>query len=396
MINKKYKYLIACSGGPDSMALLDIYRSKGYSIEVGHVNYHKRDTSNRDEEIVKNYCEKYNIVFNKFDYEASNVKGNFQADARIARYEFFNDVCIKHNLNGVLVAHQEDDLIETYLMQKAKKLGVKFYGLTYSNELYGVNVYRPLLDKTKKQLEDYCKKHNIEYGIDESNLTDHYERNKVRHSKVEKMSRQQRDEILLDILRDNNELLTIENKTLKFMYKGPRFGTNDFINFKYLPKLIREIFDTKMSNKTVDEIIRQLKTCDHFVLLKNNIYLVKEYDYIEYFKKPDKYSYKLKDIELGDYGYFRIQRTSKDRFSGVTVSEKDFPLTIRNYEEGDSIAMSYGTKKVNRFFIDNKISYRERLTWPVVLNKEGSAILVPGIGCDINHYSNKHSMFVLK
>lgn len=396
MINKKYKYLIACSGGPDSMALLDMYRSYGYLIEVGHVNYHKRDSANRDEKIVKDYCDKYQIVFNKLDYDPSTVKGNFQSDARKARYEFFNDVCNKHGLYGVLVAHQEDDLLETYLMQKQKKLGVEFYGLRYSNELYGVNVFRPLLDKTKKQLEDYCKRKHIEYGIDESNLSDHYERNRVRHNKVEKMSREQRNLLLQEILIKNNELLSIENEVYRYLLSGPRFDSDEFVNFKYLSKLIRVIFNTKMSSKTVEEIIRQLKICKHFVLLKNNVYLVKEYDYIEYFDKPNTYSYKLKDIEIGDYGYFKVQKTSKDKFAGVTVSKQDFPITIRNYKEGDAILMRYGTKKINRFFIDNKISYKERLTWPIVLNADGSAILVLGIGCDINHYSIKHNMFVLK
>ena len=45
--DKKRKYLIACSGGPDSMALLDMYYQKGCYVEVAHVNYHKRDTAKR-------------------------------------------------------------------------------------------------------------------------------------------------------------------------------------------------------------------------------------------------------------------------------------------------------------------------------------------------------------
>ena len=116
---------------------------------------------------------------------------------------------------------------------------------------------------------------------------------------------------------------------------------------------------------------------------------------MEVFDELCNYSYKLKDIEIKDYDYFKIQKSSKDKFAGVTVSEDDFPLTIRNYREGDSILMRYGTKKINRFFIDNKISYKDRLIWPIVLNRHGSAILVPGIGCDKDHYSSKHNLFVV-
>ena len=58
--------------------------------------------------------------------------------------------------------------------------------------------------------------------------------------------------------------------------------------------------------------------------------------------------------------------------------------------------MTYGTKKLNRFFIDNKIRLKDRLLWPVMVNKNASAILVPEIGCDIKHYSEKHNVFMIK
>ena len=396
MINKKNRYLIACSGGPDSMALLHMFNKKGYQLEVAHVNHHKRDTAKRDEDIVRDFCKKNNIVFNKLDLDLNKCKGNFQAFARKERYEYFKKICNEHNLDGVLLGHQKDDVIETYLMQKSKKVGVKEYGLAYHNNLYGVEVYRPLLNKSKNELIEYCKKNNVKYGIDESNLEDHYERNKVRHSRVEKMSEKQKDEIIRQIKSDNLEALNKEKQVTKFIdsHKG-RYDYKQFIEFPYLKVLLRRIFGTNLSDKYLDEMIRQLQSCKKCVFLRNNIYLVKEYDYIETFTKPLTYSIKIKENGYGDYEYFRIVKKSKKLLTGATVSKDDYPLTIRNYMEGDSIKMKYGTKKVNRFFIDNKISYRQRLTYPVVFNRDGIAILVPGIGSNFTHYSLKNNIYVV-
>ena len=395
-INKDRKYLIACSGGPDSMALLDMCFKAHYKIEVAHVNYHKRQSADRDEKIVSDYCLRNNITFNKLDFNPNVVKGNFQSYARKARYDWFAFICEIHNLDNVLVAHQQDDLIETYLMQKNKKLGVKEYGLASSNTIYGARVIRPLLDKTKKQLQDYCDKHSIEYGIDESNLTDHYARNIVRHNKVEKMTNEERENIILEIYQKNIEILTIKNNALKYIYSKDKYPCDEFVELPYAKQVIREIFDISMSDKYLEELLRQLKQAETFKLKRNNIYLVKEYGYVYYFKDLGNYSFKVNEGELFYTDFFKIQRTGKDNMSCAHVSKDDFPLTIRNYKEGDCIQMRYGTKKINRFFIDNKIAFKDRLIWPIVLNKKGIAILVPGIGCNIDHYDKKPNIFVIK
>ena len=394
--DKETKYLIACSGGPDSMALLDMYYKKDMHIEVAHVNYHKRQTALRDQNIVKDYCDARNIVFNLLEIFPEDVKGNFQAYARKVRYEFFAEICAKHNLDLVLVAHQQDDLIETYLMQKAKKIGVKEYGLAGHNEIYGAKVYRPLLDNTKAELIKYCDKNKIPYGVDESNLESNYTRNKIRHNDVEKMSREDRLLILNEIIMKNIEYFTIENDSLKYLYSSNVFDAEEFVNYPNIKSVLRNLFNISMSDKYLDEIIRQLKHNTSFKLLRNNIYLVKEYGLIKYFNKPEGYSFKVKYDEYFNTDYFKIQKSGKDSFSCAKVDKDDYPLTIRNYREGDCIAMKYGTKKINRFFIDHKISLQERLTWPIVLNKNNTAILVPGLGCDKFHYDKKPNIYVIK
>jgi len=391
VLNKK-KYLVAVSGGPDSMALLDMMKNK-YELVVAHVNYHHRETSNRDEKIVRNYCKKNNIKFCLKNYKES--KGNFQDQARIFRYKFFEELIKKYKLEGVLVAHHKDDLIETYLLQKKRGSGVSYYGLNKNSNIFNIKVIRPLLKYTKDDLINYVHKHNISYGIDESNLTNDYSRNKIRHSVVEKMSLKEKDKLIKEINSLNSKQQKEIKETKKFINNKTKFKYDRFISYKYLNRLIRELTTYDLSDKYVSELIKQLKSVDTLEVLIHNKYLVKEYGYIEVFEKPLDYHYVLRKIEYKKYDYFKLSKKGTS-FEGVTLSKNDFPITIRNYQQGDKIKMLYGTKKINRWFIDNKISSFDRKTWPIMLNSKQSAILVPGIGCDRDHYSPKHSVFMVK
>ena len=390
------RYLIGVSGGPDSMALLDMARKKYRHIEAAHVNYHKRDSAKRDENIVRRYCRKYGIAFHILNLNPDKVKGNFQSYARIERYSFFERICNKNKLDGVLVAHHKDDHIETYLMQKERKLGVEYYGLAKENTLYGVKVYRPLLDYTKQDLIKYCEDNNIEYGIDESNLEDDYARNRIRHSKVDKMSLKQKNHLVLKIEKENKKKYKANQYAEKYLDKEI-YTVKQFLRLKYLNEFMHLYFPHK-SDIHIKEILRQLETGKQCIFKSEYIYLVKQYNKVSVFKVPEEYSYtfkSLKDMKSKSYKYFRLAKKGSSK-NGVTVSAKDFPIIIRNCHDNDEIKMTYGTKKLNRFFIDNKIRLKDRLLWPVMVNKNASAILVPEIGCDIKHYSEKHNVFMIK
>lgn len=81
---------------------------------------------------------------------------------------------------------------------------------------------------------------------------------------------------------------------------------------------------------------------------------------------------------------------------GITLSAEDFPITIRNVRAGDAIAFKFGHKKIHRYFIDEKIPYEERISWPVVVNKQGEVIFVCNLGSNITHFTNKPNLFVVK
>ena len=378
------------------MALLDMARLSGVYLEVAHMNYHHRPTADRDEKLVRSYCRKYSIKFHRCDFDENRYPGNFQSAARNARYDFFKKTVDKNKLEIVLIAHQKDDLIETYLMQKEKKLETAYYGIRKENVINGVRVLRPLLSYEKNDLIRYCDDNKIVYGIDESNLTDDYERNRIRHNKVDKMDHKQKQLMIQKINKENKIRKTHLAKAKEKLNKE-EYSVSSFLKIPYLKEYLRTIF-VHRSKKTIEEYLRQLRDGEKCNFETDDYCLIKEYGKIFFFKKPENYSYTFKNLDEmknKKYQYFRIAKKGSN-FEGVTLKEDDFPVVIRNVIEGDKIVMRYGTKKLNRFFIDNKIPMKERLSWPVLINRTGSAILVPGIGCDKYHYSDNHNMFVIK
>lgn len=272
-------YIAAVSGGPDSMAMLNKYKKRIKA--VCHVNYNKRKDSNIDEEIVRSFCSQNKIDFflrNVNDNEY-NTKENFQSLARYIRYDFFEQVSKEININYLLVAHNQDDFIETAYMQKNKRSKSLFYGIKKQNKYKTLNVYRPLLFKSKKSLMQYCQKHKIRYAIDSSNEQDIYERNKVRKI-VKSWSISKRIFFIIEIKFYNikNFFLRLKidkkykkwNSDIDFLLKQ-----NDKIKYYLLYLFLQDNNIVNNSNKKIQNIINFVKNkSEKKFLLKENKYLL--------------------------------------------------------------------------------------------------------------------------
>ena len=216
----KQKYLIACSGGPDSMALLDIYQKKHLIKAVIHINYNFRKSSIRDKNIVINYCNKHHLKLyikniNPKIYKKNIIK-NFEAWARKIRYEYFLLISNLTNTHQILMAHHLDDFIETSLMQITKHQFRNFYGIKKINYYKNLKIIRPFINQIlKNDLINYCIKNKIKYGIDETNFDLKYERNYVRSildkNKAKKI-------ILLRLINELNLKLNNINKKINYEY----------------------------------------------------------------------------------------------------------------------------------------------------------------------------------
>ncbi len=378
------------------MALLDMAFHDNRHVEAAHMNYHRRDTADRDEEIVRDYCKEKGIVFHGKDFDEKEYPGNFQAAAREARYDFFSDVVKKRDLDEVLTAHQKDDVIETYLMQRKKKLEVSRYGIREHNVINGVDVYRPLLRYEKKDLLAYCEENHVPYGIDESNLEDGYERNRIRHARVEKMSSEEKDCVIQEI-DERNRIREFRYERASSFLDRDSYTVKQFLNIPYLNVWLQDRFPHK-SKAFFAEMRRQLKESGKCVFEGEDIVISKEYGRIHVFEKRRDYEYRfdsldgMKDVQCP---WFSLKEEGK-KIEGITLREEDFPVIIRNAREGDAIAMRFGHKKVNRFLIDRKTLLKDRMSWPVMTDADGKVIFVSGMGCDADHYTENNNVFMIK
>lgn len=385
------KCVVACSGGPDSMALLDQLNKQGKDIVVAHVNYKHRDTADRDEKIVKEYCKKYDIPVRVL-YPV-HEKGNFQAWARDVRYAFFEEVADEFDTKLLYVAHQMDDVIETYLFQKNRNMICDWYGLKEKSVRHGYQIVRPLLNFTKSELQQYCNDNGVSFGIDESNLTNHYTRNVIRHTQIEKMDRNEKEEWILKI-QNENDFWQIKRAGIEEFFKNWNKNVDALLNQKeawlYLDTFLFHSLCHHFSRKYMEELCAQLKGN---VLIEIEDHLLERHNEKLYLMpKPQDVYYTLNELEYKDYKEFSIMNQGQT-IESFSVEASDFPLVVRHVKVNDVISMRFGNKNVHRFFVDRKICKIYRKYWLVVENNAGKVIFVPGLGCDVEHYSQNQQFY---
>lgn len=397
----KGKWVVAVSGGCDSMTLLDQCVKAKVDVIAAHVNYQKRDSARRDMDLVLEYCKQHSVpCYVRLSHFEG--KGNFQAYARDFRYAFFNELVDEHGCEGVLVAHQLDDLIETYLIQKERKQIPVTYGLERETLINNLRIVRPLLSISKQDCRMYCLNHHVPFGDDESNFTDDYLRNRLRHQIVEKMSLDEKHEMAKMIHDKNEEKRNVDDYAKRTaMHAGDELKVSELLALDERESVLRQwlILQEGGSNHSrafIKQLFQRMnKTGNWCADLSENKRLYCDYGFLSVVDETLSYAYTLTQFEKLTTPWFRVSNEGNS-LQVVSVDENDWPLMIRSPLPGDEISLRLGTKKLNRWFIDRKISHKERKCWPVVVNRVGKVILVPEIGCEVAHFTNKPNVFVIK
>jgi tRNA(Ile)-lysidine synthetase, N-terminal domain/tRNA(Ile)-lysidine synthetase, C-terminal domain len=399
-VDRKQTFIVGVSGGSDSMVLLHLLNLSNQNIVVAHVNYQKRNSADYDQKLVEEYCIEYGIPFEVLIADHL-PKGNFQDQARKARYQFFQELAEKHNACGVVVAHHMDDHLETYLLQKESKRIPLYWGLKEVVEIDGLRIYRPLLDFSKEDIVSYAKEKGIIYGEDETNQLLLYKRNQIRHERVSLLNEKEREALLQEIV-DMNKILEKKQEEVSLLLKknfeqGIYQESSQEIRLEAIRQwLLNHEIDSRHFSlahlKEIDQLMRKEKNTQYE--FANKILYV-DYGHLSIADKERGYSYLLEEIVEMETAYFKVKKEG-DSLSAITVSKEDFPLEIRNWKTGDKIELRYGHKKVSRFLIERKIPAKTRALWPVIVNNKNEIIFVLGIGCDVKHYSNIPNMFVVK
>lgn len=380
-LDKSKNYLLACSFGPDSMALFHMLQEEGIKFSAALVNYHLRPESDNEMNSFIKYCKQLNVTYYIKDLVHGIGDENIEAECRRIRYLFFKELTKTHGFDFVLVAHNQDDLIETYFMQKKRQNLVKFYGINDFLTIEGTKILRPLLSYSKASLKEYCIKNSVPFAIDSSNQDTKFLRNKIRHEIVSKLSEEERNNILLEIETKNRELDQLFNHLSQLDLHDVDTLKNLQINeFAYaLNYMVKQIDDSVSISLGQAKELKKVLTFKHgnvTVPIQMDIVFRKSYSKVEFLKLQHiKYSYTINKPTILETEHFFLDFTCDT--SNRNVYLEDYPLTIRTYERGDKYRIKDYEVLVRRLFIDWKMPLSLRETWPLIVNKDGIIIYIP-------------------
>lgn len=391
-IDKNFKYIIGVSGGPDSIYLLNqMIKIKPKDLIVAHVNYNFRKCSSIDQNVVEQFCKNNNLKFEIKIIEPSTYKTlkiNFEAWCRKIRYDFFCELNQKNNFDGVLIAHNQNDLVETYLLQKQRHNLVNYYGLEWKTIYKDMKVYRPLLEIKKSFILKELNTQNINYVLDKTNNDLKYLRNRIRNQLTDEDIDDYQKEINL-----KNFDLTIQKSKVNHYFKifvidsaliisKPLFSLDEN-NFQRLIVLFfkKQGFDWLLynrSNSLIGEVCRRLKNSKKsfwYIELEEWV-LIKDYG-LFYLWPKNNFEFKtfkidnIQDLKKIKQNIFINFKEIQD----LVKTGNDFPYVITNDFPVYKTHTFYKKKRTNHYLTNEKIPYWWRYSHAIIYSLSQEKIL---------------------
>ena len=418
LVNGGDHVLVALSGGPDSVALFDMFcrvrKELDLTVSAAHFNHGLRGTeADDDEHFVKKLCDIANVkcCSERGDVQglADNAKMSIEQAAREMRYEFLERTAKSIGADAIATGHTANDQAETILDHLLRGSGI--------NGLQGIppkrgKFIRPLLWIQRREIMAYIHERNLEYRIDSSNDELQFRRNKIRHELLPLLQRQFNPRIvstlnrLANIMSENEALLVSESR--KSFEQCVKSGESDKIvldilcfltYFKVIQKymVILGLEELGVSRDQVDfavleqvisnierkrsgKVVRVGKDCQVYVS-GNELVLQ---------RKQDELALKTVDIDL--------RKDSHQLWGGLILRTKQFnrkdmpatfpssscvevvdwqkletPIRVRVFKQGDRFfpLNMRGSKKLSDFFIDEKIPIYRRHEIPILESAAG-------------------------
>ena len=234
--HKECNFVLAISGGVDSMVLANLFLINNLNFSIAHCNFQLRGKESDDDEMfINKWCSEkdiklYNKKFSTEDY-CKNNKLTIQMGARELRYEWFRELIDKEKHDFIVTAHHIDDQLETFIINSIRGTGID--GLVGIPDKIN-KIVRPLLMISKDQIIEYSKVNKINYREDSSNDKEDYLRNKIRHSVIPYLKSDD-DNVLLKFkttIENLNSTKIFVKKVISkvrdrvFIYEGENIITN--------------------------------------------------------------------------------------------------------------------------------------------------------------------------
>lgn len=399
LLTQEGSVIVGVSGGTDSVVLLHILMSLGYSCVIAHCNFHLRmDESDRDELFVRTLAKDLKVPYYSVDFEtakyAEEHKISIEMAARDLRYAWFYELLYNQDAQAIAVAHHADDSIETMLINLVRGTGLK--GLT-GIQPRNHKVVRPLLCCSRLELETYLVRHDLDHVEDSTNATMDYQRNKFRNEVLPLLSginpsvrqtlydsltrfeginaiyQHAIDSMKGEIVRNEPGLIKMDIESIQKQPEVPTLMYELLHPYGFGPALVEQItlqLDGESGKVFYSTTHRLVKDRKYLLISQNEDNSIEEFsiasdDSIIEVPFPMKIT---KQVISND---FEVSKELKRIH--VDASKLSFPLLLRRWKEGDSF-YPFGMKqrqKISDFFINNKLSLLEKEhSWILLSNNE--------------------------
>ncbi len=424
LFHENERVLTGVSGGADSVVLLDILLRLGYDCVAAHCNFHLRGReSDRDEAFVRKFVSEREVPlllehFDTFAF-AEKQKISIEMAARDLRYAWFHQIAAQEHAGVIAVAHHGDDSAETLLINLIRGTGLK--GLSGIDPKNGM-IVRPLLDCSRREIEEYARQRNLSYVTDSTNLTDEYTRNKIRNEILPLMS--EINPSILETLRENSKLFrgaymiyrekvaeaekelvrSEESRILIDINKlllqaDPQSIIFEILNpYHFNAANIREITEALTENPGL-----QFYSPTHRLTKDREVLIVepinRDATHVEYLISEET-------VEIKEPLHLQLKRFPvPENFAPTRLAHKihldadkvKFPLTIRGWQQGDRfypLGMR-GSKKLSDYFTDIKLSLPEKEQVKLLIS-DNLIVWVIGMRLDDRFKVDKKSRNILE
>jgi tRNA(Ile)-lysidine synthase len=394
---ESFNLCVACSGGLDSTVLLEVLVQLGYKPLILHVNYQLRgEESNKDEAFVRELAEKHQLEIKVVRCPPEITKGkgiNLQEAARKFRHELFQSFIQRSPDNRVLLAHHQDDQIETFFLQLIRGSGIFGLGGMHSERN---GIIRPFLEITKSDLKRFAIDRNIEWREDESNQENHYKRNQLRNVLIPQMLESNPEltdsiKLIQKAFRETQqEIQTALSPKLEAWKKQAYISFDEWANLTFEEQIIccnqfkwpfwiieriRELKDAKLSAKIDKSPI--FKTKDGFSWNSN-------------FADLMQWEFKIEEVEFLPENFNQWEAyLDPGKCTGPIKQDIAGPSDVI-WKIGVN-----GKSSVFKLLKDSGIPEQWRKTYPVF--KSGEEIIwIPGIAISKNHVAHPSTSLIIK
>ena len=396
LLNPNELYIVALSGGADSVALLLLLKSAGFNVHAAHCNFHLRgDESDRDEAFCVELCQQLGVELHRAHFDTREYaelhKVSIEMAARELRYKWFEQLRQDIGAAGICVAHHRDDSVETVLLNLVRGTGLR--GLTGIQPRNG-SILRPLLCVSRAEIEAFLAEKGQKYVTDSTNLEADVQRNVVR-LEVFPLLRKLNPAVAENIQRTTENLAeaqqvlnvaiaSINSSNILNLSDLEKYGSSEYLVFEWLKKYgfngdqVRQILDAE-TGKVVSSAMG-------YDVLKDRGRLIVE-PALQSFKPmriPEEGTYILDEKTRFSVRKKSVYVSKDPHIATLDTATVQFPLTIRRVEEGDWMQPygMKGKKLLSDLMTDLKMTVFEKRRQLVVVDNQGVIVWLVGLRTD--------------